>query len=96
MDHVVIYENEALLLKDSLKKEIRETYKNCGVTITLAIENKILQGVHVSIRVVNIKEGSDKYISVNGLYNYKDYYDFIMCTIKDELNKIFQHYIKRD
>lgn len=96
MDHVVIYENEAYLLKDQLKSDLIKLYNNCIFKVTLAIENHLLIGVHVSIRVLNIKEGIDKYISVNDSKRYKDYYDLILSTIKNNLYKLFENYIIKE
>ncbi len=96
MDHVVIYENEAYLLKDQLKSDLIKLYNNCIFKVTLAIENHLLLGVHVSIRVVNIKEGVDKYISVNNSSKYTDFYELILSTIKDNLYKLFENYIIKD
>ena len=93
MDKVIIYENEALLFKDQLKADLRKLYKNVNIQIALATSNLLLEGVHVTVNVVNIKGGLSKYISTSGLFNYKDYYDYILCTIKDMLQKIFIDYI---
>lgn len=96
MDKVIIFENEALLFKDQLKADLRKLYKNVNIQIALVTSNHLLEGVHVTVNVVNIKGGLSKYISTSGLFNYKDYYDYILCTIKDMIKKVLIDYITNE
>lgn len=89
---LIIYQNEAYLLGDEIKKRFRQKYKHFNVRVYYHIENEILKGIDIEIIEPLLHLRRSRMISVNGFFKVSDFIEYIIITASDLVEEILKSY----
>ena len=89
---LVIWKNEAELLRESIKNRFNENYKHLGLNLICETENEMLIGIHITLVESKLNLRKEDFVSVAGLNSIGDYQDYILIRIKDLFNEMFKNY----
>ena len=89
---LIIWKNEAELLKENIKEEFKKHYKCLGLNLICETENELLKGIHISLVENKLKLRKEFFVDLKGFYSINDYKDYIMITINDLLEEMIKNY----
>lgn len=89
---LIIYKNEAELLKDNIKRKFKERYKHFNLRIYFHIENELLQGIDIEVEEPLLHLIKQKYFSLDGFYDVSSLVDYTMITINELVLTIIHNY----
>ena len=90
--NLVIYQNEANLLSEEIKKKFKAKYKHFNLRIYYLLENEILQGITLEVEepLLHIVRG-DHY-TLSGLFSAGDFVEYTMIKLNDIVINILKSY----
>ena len=86
--NLIIYQNEAYLLEDRIKKDFKKEYKNLIITTSLHIENSLLIGINISIYDSELKRREERYIENKIFTRIVEYINYIKIVIFELVIKL--------
>lgn len=89
---LIIWKNEALLIKESIKNKFNKYYKHLGLNLICETENELLKGIHITLIESKLNLRKEDFVSTSGLFSIKDYEDYVLIRIQDLFNEMFKNY----
>lgn len=89
---LIIWKNEAELVRESIKNKFNEYYKHLVLNLICETENEILKGIHITLIENKLNLRKEDFVSTSGLFSIKDYEDYILLRIQDLFNEMFKNY----
>lgn len=89
---LIIFKNEAELLRERIKDEFNKNYKHLGLNLICETENEILKGIHITLIENKLNLRKEVFVTVDGLYSIGDYEDYILIRIQDLFKEMIKNY----
>lgn len=91
---LIIYQNEADLLKDEIKKRFYKKYNNLQISITMDVLNDLLKGMNIRIVDPLLNDARSFYAWTRDIKSTGEYISDIFLKINEKLlEMINNHYL---